>query len=121
MKQRPGNNPIIAKLQQKYERLLAMQRLFSLQQGLDMAIIALNDAFGFGEDRVLKFVSEYNKTLVGYCDAVIEDGDEDPDLFYVRTKLDRRLEQIMHDSFLPWEERYDFAKLDEMYGRERKR
>ena len=116
MKQRPGQNPLIARMVAKYERLLSMQRLFSIQQAVDMSIIALNDAFGFGEDRIDKFVGQFNRVLEGYCDAVLEDGDEDPNLYYVRAVLDRRLEQILHDKFVPWEERYDFLQLQRKYG-----
>ena len=86
-----------------------IQRRFALQQAQDMAVIALNQAFGFGPERVKKFVEAFNGIFEMYADMAIEDAKDDADIEYTRVKLDEVLKEACGDNFTPWEERYEWV------------
>jgi hypothetical protein len=83
-----------------------IQRRFALQQAQDMAVIALNQAFGFGPERTKKFVEAFNGVFEMYADMAIEDAKDDADIEYTRVKLDEVLKEACGESFIPWDERY---------------
>lgn len=86
-----------------------IQRRFALQQAQDMAVIALNQAFGFGPERTKKFVEAFNGIFEMYADMAIEDAKGDADIEYTRVKLDEVLKEACGESFVPWEERYEWV------------
>lgn len=86
-----------------------IQRRFALQQAQDMAVIALNQAFGFGPERVKKFVEAFNGIFEMYADMAIEDAKGDADIEYTRVKLDEVLKEACGDNFVPWDERYEWV------------
>ena len=86
-----------------------IQRRFALQQAQDMAVIALNQAFGFGPERTKKFVEAFNGIFEMYADMAIEDAKGDADIEYTRVKLDEVLKEACGDNFVPWEERYEWV------------
>ena len=101
-----GKNQMLAKIQARHEMELAFQRRFTIQQCADMLLIAANDEFGFGADRLNRLEEVFFSVFTEYADMAIEDGKDDPDIVYTRDKLDRKLQQIMGPHFRPWEERY---------------
>ena len=86
-----------------------IQRRFALQQAQDMAVIALNQAFGFGPERTKKFVEAFNGIFEMYADMALEDAKGDADIEYTRVKLDEVLKEACGDNFIPWEERYEWV------------
>ena len=99
-------NPMLAKIEARHRIDMAFQRDFTIQQCTDMLLIAANEAFGFGEDRLVKLLEAYQRVFEDYAEMAIEDGRADPDIEYTREKVDRKLRQILGDHFRPWEERY---------------
>ena len=99
-------NPMLAKIQARHEVELRWQREFTIQQCCDMMLIALNDEFGFGADRLHKMEEVYYAVFAEYARMAIADGKDDPDIEYTRAKVDAKLRQIMGDHFRPWGERY---------------
>ena len=99
-------NPMLARLDARHQAELRAQRLFTIQQCADMMLIALNDAFGFGADRLHKLEEAYFAVFEEYAKMAIEDGRSDPDIEYTRAKVDAKLAQIMGEWFRPWDERY---------------
>lgn len=76
-----------------------------MQYLTDMAVIALNERFGFGKDRLQAFLDEWGKQYDVWFDALrsIEESD------YYRQKLDERLKQLSNgENFAPFNERYKF-------------
>ena len=76
-----------------------------MQYLTDVAVIALNERFGFGKDRLQAFLDEWGKQYDVWFDALrsIEESD------YYRQKLDERLKQLSYDdNFAPFNERYKF-------------
>ena len=86
-----------------YNRGLADGRHFMRQMMFDLTCIALNDVYGFGPERIMRYyhrLIELNNEF-----ANIYNGDT-KDLEYSKRVLDRRLKQIAGEHFVPWEERY---------------
>ena len=77
---------------------------FTRQLMMDVAMIALNDEFGFGPDRLKRFA---DKTLEVYAVYADRWNSDTKDTIFTREKLDRKLRQICGEHFQPWEERYD--------------
>lgn len=101
-------NPMLAKLEDRHKREMAYQKSFTIQQCCDMMLIAAHVAFGFGSDRLARLKEAYDSAFNEYADMAISDSADDPSIEYTKSKLDRKLKQILGDRFVPWEERYEF-------------
>lgn len=99
-------NPMLARIEARHQLDIARQRSFTLQQCCDMMLIAANAAFGFGPDRLSKLQETYEAVFLEYAEMAVSDGVDDPEIVYTRAKVDRKLEQILGDRFVPWEVRY---------------
>ena len=99
-------NAFLARQQARHDMDMRYQREFTIQQCCDMMLIALNDAFGFGADRLAKMEQVYYEVFSEYAKMAIADGQDDPDIEYTRAKVDAKLAQIMGEHFRPWEDRY---------------
>ena len=87
---------------QKHEAMLYTHR-FTRQMMIDITMIALNKEFGFGADRLKRFI----KTLLGVYGEYADLWNSDtPDTEYAKAALDAKLRQILGDDFEDWEERY---------------
>ena len=102
----PKPNAFLAKMQAQAEVKCAMQRRFTLQQAADMMLIAANEAFGFGPDRLHRLLLAYQNAWDEYADLAWDDAKADKDIEYTRAKIDEKLKQICGEHFVPWEERY---------------
>ncbi len=102
----PKPNAFLAKMQAKAEIECALQRRFTLQQAADMMLIAANEAFGFGPDRLHRLLLAYQNAWGEYADLAWDDAKSDKDIEYTRAKIDEKLKQICGEHFMPWDERY---------------
>lgn len=99
-------NPMLAKIQAKHEQELAFFRTFTIQQCVDMMMVAAHDTFGFGADRLDKLESAFYDVFKEYAQMTISDAKYDKEIAYTKGKMDAKLKQIMGEYFTPWEERY---------------
>ena len=53
---------------------------FTMQQCLDMAMLALNAEFGFGPAYNKRFEQRFREIFVEFADLCVEDGADDEDL-----------------------------------------
>ena len=81
-------------------------RWFTMQQCLDMVIIALADELGFGEERIRRFVERDHSVWTEYAMMVMTDSKDDDMIEYTRAKIDGKLKQVCGKYFQPWDERY---------------
>ena len=107
----PKTNPMIQKIEAKYQAFYA--QLF--QAKLDMAMQMVQDAACFAAHDVLKMgpgravdfciaVREYTNEMVH---LMRDDQEDDRDYIYTRAKIDDKLCRIVgKENFLPWEQRY---------------
>lgn len=101
-------NSYAIKLQQKKAKEMNRQRLYTLQMSRDMAVIALNEAFGFGAERCKKFLETYDAMFFDFAKDIIADVEADPDGAYFKDVQERRLKAIMGKYYAPRSERYNF-------------
>ena len=79
---------------------------FVRQMCQDMAMIALNDAFGFGEERLARYAAAYGEAWRKWGAAVNEDAKDDPKIEYSLTRYEDKLKQICGKYYTAREERY---------------
>lgn len=98
----------VKRLQQKKVADIKYHRTFTMQWCADAAILAANEVF----QRKGKKLVEFHNAFIRYSHEIAEmtmaDARGDKSLEYTKTKLDERLQEILGEDFMPWDERYDF-------------
>lgn len=89
---------------------------FTVQQSLDMALIALHNEFHFGPKMCSRFEAAFLGTFTEYAKLCVDDGAADPDLVYTKEKVDRALRAACGDDIRPFDERY---ALENLYFRDK--
>lgn len=102
----PKVNPMLAKIQAVHEREKAFLRTFTIQQCVDMMMVAANEEYGLGPERLKRLEETFYSVFKEYAEMTIEDAKDDKAIEYTKSKLDRKLEQICGEYFKPWEQRY---------------
>lgn len=102
----------ILRLQMQVEQIKG----FTLQQSLDMALIALHNEFQFGPKYCARFETAFRATFMDYAKMCIEDGAADEEIVYTKEKVDRALRAACGPDILPFDERYS---LDNLFLRDR--
>ena len=100
---------------QQLECDLAYSKGFTIQQSMDVAMIALNLEFNFGPERNERFERRFREIFVEVAGLCVEDGADDPHLVYTKEYLDRALRVARGDGILPFDERY---AVERMYFRD---
>ena len=101
------HNAFLAKMEAQYRAMSAHKVNVALQMAKDVADIAANEVFGMAEGRAEKWTKVYSETLNDMMQMVSQDGKDDPEFIYAKTKIDERLKQINGKHFQPWEVRYN--------------
>lgn len=101
-----GQKNLIAKMEAYVKSRLMQERLFTIQQCKDMMLIAVNEEFGFGEDRAKRLGDAFDRTFEEYADLTIADAGADKAIEYTKAKVDAKLQRICGKYFSPWAERY---------------
>ena len=57
---------------------------FTVQQCLDIAIIALHDEFHFGPKMNSRFESAFLETFMAYAQMCVDDAADDPEIAYTK-------------------------------------
>lgn len=99
-------NPMLAKIQAKHEAEKAWLKMFTVQQCVDMMMIAANEEYGLGPERLSRLEDTFYSVFKEYAEMTIEDAKADKGIEYTKEKLDMKLKQILGDKFVPWEQRY---------------
>lgn len=100
-------NPMIAKIEAKYDRLFRLKMDMLMQMGQDAAMIAANDVLQLGHGRAKRFCAAYIEAMNGMARLVADDQKDDQDFVYAKEKIDERIKAIVGpENFQPWEERY---------------
>lgn len=72
----------------------------------DMALIALNEAFGFGEERLKRFADAYAETRRKWATVTLDDAKDDRDAEYSHVRYEELLKRICGKYYVPEGERY---------------
>ena len=101
-------------MEREYQVKLALERhnhriqvQMAMQQSSDGALMAADDVFGCTEDQAAEFVAAHMEYVnrISHM-AVVEDRD-DPQMWWTKDTVDRRLKQIAGRHFQSWDVRYD--------------
>lgn len=98
------------------ERSLEITKGFTVQQCLDIAMIALHREFGFGAGYNARFGAAYRAAFLEYARLCVDDAADDDDIVYTKAVLDRELAAACGGEVTPFDERY---ALDKLYFRGR--
>lgn len=91
---------------------------FTMQQCMDIAMIALHREFGFGPVYQDRFEKAFRETFVDYAELCMEDSQDDADIDYTKEVVDRALRAARGDNILPFDQRYAEENLYFRDGRE---
>lgn len=84
---------------------------FTVQQCMDVAMIALNQEFGFGPKYNERFERRFRDVFVETASLCVKDGSEDPELVYTKETMDRALRVARGEDILPFDERYASERM----------
>ena len=101
-------NAYLAKLEQRMQDRARVSQYVNERQSLDALIIAINDEFGFGAERIGRLISKYIDTRIEVADMFMDDRykNKDKEIAYAKGKLDKRLQSIMGKEYLEHDVRY---------------
>ena len=114
-------NAYLLKLQAQKAAEMRHQRYFTIQWCADAAILAANEVFQRKGDKLVEFYNAFVKYAHEIADMALEDAKDDKTMGYTKGKLDARLQELLGDDFLPYEERYhptNLMKLNKKKGTE---
>lgn len=96
----------LQKIEARHKRNMNLQRAFTIQQCEDMALITLNEDFGFGPKRAQDFRKKFRQTMKAYAELCVDDANGDDELTYTKAVIDRELQKVMGEDFVPWDVRF---------------
>lgn len=100
-------NPMISKIEAKYNALFHQKMDMLMQMGQDAAMIAAHDVLRLGPGRARDFCIAYISTMNDMARMVVDDQKDDREFIYSKTKIDEQILSIVGpENFKPWEERY---------------
>ena len=100
-------NPMIAKIEAKYDALFHRKMDMLMQMGQDAAMIAAHDALQMGPGRAREFCLAYIAAMNQMAKMVVDDQKDDREFVYAKAKVDEQILLIVGpENFQPWEERY---------------
>ena len=100
-------NPMIAKIEAKYDAMFHRKMDMLMQMGQDAAMIAAHDALQMGPGRARDFCLAYIAAMNQMAKMVVDDQKDDREFVYAKAKIDEQILLIVGpENFQPWEERY---------------
>ena len=101
-------NAYLAQLEQRMQDRARVSQYANERQSLDALIVAINEEFGFGAERINRRVSRYIETRKEIADMFLDDRrkNNDKELTYSKGKLDKRLQSIMGTDYPEHDVRY---------------
>lgn len=100
---RYNGRKFIDQMQDQRRAEYSIVETWTMQLTSDLFCIGLNECFGIGEERLAKLCEWLTPQYIEYREALTKHPEND----YLRDQIDRRLEKICKDKFLPWKQRYD--------------
>lgn len=79
---------------------------FAIQWAADAAILAANEVFQRRGEKLVEFNNSFVRWAHEIARTTLEDARDDKSLEYTKAKLDERMQELLGDAFVPWEERY---------------
>lgn len=100
-------NPMLAKIEEKYNALFHRKMDMLMQMGQDAAMIAAHDVLQLGPGRAKDFCVAYIEAMNSMARMVVDDQKDDKEFVYAKAKIDEQITAIVGcENFKPWEDRY---------------
>lgn len=100
-------NPLIAKIEAKYNALFHRKMDTLMQMGQDAAMIAAHDVLQLGPGRAKDFCVAYIEAMNAMAHMVVDDQKDDKEFVYSKAKIyEQILAVVGPENFKPWEIRY---------------
>lgn len=100
-------NPMLAKIEAKYDARFRARMDMLLQMGQDAAIMAAHDTLGMGPGRAGNFLQAYIEAMNEMARMIVDDQQDDKEFIYAKAKIDGKIKAIVGEkNFIPWEERH---------------
>ena len=101
-------NAYLAQLEQRMQDRARVSQYVNERQSLDALIVAINEEFGFGAERINRLISRYIEKRKEIADMFLDDRhkNNDKELTYSKGKLDKRLQSIMGADYPEHDVRY---------------
>lgn len=96
----------LLKLQAQKAEEMYHQRMFTIQWCADAAILAANEVFQRKGPKLVEFHDAFVRYAREIAEMTLEDAKDDKTIGYTKGKLDARMQDLLGDDFIPWEERY---------------
>lgn len=104
-------NPMLARIEAKYNALFHLKMDMLMQMGQDAAMIAAHDVLQLGPGRAKDFCTAYIEAMNDMARMVVDDQKCDKEFVYSKAKIDEQIESIVGpENFQPWEVRYGTTK-----------
>ena len=101
-------NAYLAQLEERLQSRASIAQYVNERQSLDALIVAINDEFGFGAERINRLLARYIETRKEIADMFLDDRhkNNDKELTYSKAKMDKRLQSIMGPDYPEHDVRY---------------
>lgn len=101
-------NPMLSKIEAKYNALFHKKMDTLMQMGQDAAMIAAHEALQMGPGRAKDFCVAYIEAMNSMARMVVDDQKDDKEFVYAKAKIDEQIAAIVGpENFKSWEERYE--------------
>ena len=106
--QNKPKNAYLAQLEQRMQDRARVSQYVNERQSLDALIVAINEEFGFGAERINRLLARYIETRKEIADMFLDDRhkNNDKELTYSNGKLDKRLQSVMGPEYPEHDVRY---------------
>ena len=98
----------LMRMKQKKAEDITYHRHFAFPWAADAAILAANEVFQRKGKKIVEFHNAFIRWSHEIAEMTMDDAKGDKSLEYTKVKLDERLQEILGEDFMPWDERYDF-------------
>lgn len=111
----PKRNDFLARIAEGKREAQSLGQYFNERQALDCMILTLNRDFGFGPERVGRFLDAYIATRRELAELTMEDHRQDKDFWYAKDKVDKALRSACGEDYPDWDERYKMDLRKPLY------
>ena len=106
-----SKNAYLLKLQAEKAMEMKRHRLFTIQWCADAAILAANEVFQRRGEKLVEFYNAFVRYAHEIAEMTMTDAKDDKEIAYTKGKLDKQLQELLGEDFIPWEERYSTPVL----------
>lgn len=110
----PKPNAYLLKLRAEKAAEMSHQRKFTIQWCADAAVLAANEVFQRKGEKLVEFYNAFVRYAHEIAEMTVADAKDDKTLEYTKAKLDDRLQELLGDAFIPYEERYGRLHLEQL-------